>query len=92
MRAVEALLRTGRALLTQHAPGAPQKFGFHYPPFNRCGRPRRCSPAPARRTGLTLPSLRPPLQMYSCVPSSDTCEHFQASDEREQDIGLGQWW
>ncbi len=33
-----------------------------------------------------------PVQMYSCVPSSDTCEHFQASDEREQDIGLGQWW
>lgn len=61
VRAVEALLRTGRALLTQHAPGAPQKFGFHYPPFNRCGRPRRRSPAPARRAGLTTPSLRPPL-------------------------------
>ena len=53
MCAVEALLRTGRALLTEHAPGAPQKFGFHYPPFNRCGRlRRRRRPAPAPRTVL----------------------------------------
>ena len=24
----------GRSLLEQHAPGAPQEFGYHLPPFN----------------------------------------------------------
>jgi hypothetical protein len=29
---------------------------------------------------------------HSCVLPSDACEHFQASDECEQDVGLGQCW